>query len=146
MLFQSILNMKRTAESTICAFTEHRLPFIWNINTQYQENCNTKSTIKSKHIWTSKKKSGNSQVLLSFLLSCYRFYCRFFTWSSYRVNLYPNSTSLVCTLVVEGPASHVKTWRFAPPKTAVGTLYILLLSSTLLIKIQSIKNILSLIP
>lgn len=110
-----------------------------------------KSTFKSKHIWTSqkdKKKSGNSQLLLSYLL----FLLLFLTLhliivhsKSLPINLKWITHSLhfggrgagvrVCQ-----PTPHVETLRLSPPKTAVCVLYILFIidrwSNTLLIKRQ----------
>ena len=113
---QNTINMKIFSykKVPIEQFTEHRLALICNMNTQYQEKYK-KSTFKSKHIWTSKKKikEFRKQSSLEFLSA---FILLFFHSELYRPTQLifihrSEMNSLVCTLVVEGPVSGLVRWH-----------------------------------
>lgn len=77
-------------KSTIWTFTEHRLAFIWNMNTQYQEKYKKKRTFKWKHIFEHPKKIKRNQKTVSSSLNFFLFSLCCFklcTWLSYTANL-----------------------------------------------------------
>lgn len=107
------------SEIIMWALTEHRLAFILNMNAQYEDKCKYKSNFKSKHIKTSIRKEKEigkqSSHLLRFLhnaicellLNLDHFYTAYL-----HHNLTTDSTSLVCTLVVEGLVSEFEGWHY----------------------------------